>query len=248
MSKKDKPLDKIMKLSVIVPTLNEERGIGITLRELKKRVPKGAELIVTDGDSSDRTRQIAKNYAKVVWKKIGSPIKKSIAAGRNAGASVAHGDIFLFNDADSLPQKEFVKKALELFENDPSVVSVGCNVTPAHESLKARAFFWILNRIVEASVFLGRPVIAGNCVFYRSCAFWKAKGFDETMFASEDQDLSVRIARFGRVVFLPEFTAYTSSRRLKAMGWAGLMLDWGKTSFNFLFGIKTKRYAIVREI
>ncbi len=235
-------------LSVIVPTLNEERGIGRTLSGLKKRTPEGSELIVSDGDSSDGTRRIAKKIARVVWKKIGSPIKKSIAAGRNAGARAAHGDLLLFNDADTLPQKEYISEALELFEKNQEVVSVGCNVMPDHGRVNGKLFFWLLNRIVEASVWVNRPVIAGNCVFYRASAFWKAGGFDESMYASEDQDLSVRIARFGRVVFLPRFTAYTSGRRLKAMGWTGLLLDWGKTSFNFLFGIKTKRYAIVREV
>ncbi|HLD75572.1 MAG TPA: glycosyltransferase, partial [Candidatus Norongarragalinales archaeon] len=63
-----------MRLTVIVPTLNEERVIEHTLRKLKEIAPKDAELIVTDGDSSDRTRQIAKKYAKVVWKRIDSPV------------------------------------------------------------------------------------------------------------------------------------------------------------------------------
>ena len=183
-----------------------------------------------------------------MWKRIDSPVKKSIATGRNAGAKAAKGELFLFNDADTLPSREFVKEALRIFENEPDVVSVGCNVMPAHESAMARGFFWFLNRIVEVSGWLGRPVIAGNCVFYRASSFRKANGFDEEMYASEDQDLSVRMRKLGRVVFLPKFTALTSSRRLKHMGWIGLLTDWGRTSFNFLFGIKTKPYPILPQI
>ncbi|MBI5036763.1 glycosyltransferase [Candidatus Micrarchaeota archaeon] len=237
-----------MKLSVIVPTLNEERVIENTLKELRKRVPRDAEFIVSDGDSSDHTRQIAKKYAKIVWKHIDFPYKKSIAAGRNAGAKAAKGEILLFNDADTMPSKAFVEEALEVFRMQPEVASVGCNIMPLHESCIANVFFKFLNLIVRVAGSLGQPAISGNCVFYRAASFWKAKGFDESMFASEDQDLSRRMAKIGRVVLLPQHTAYTSSRRLKKMGWVGLLLDWGKTTFNYVFGIKTKRYAIVREI
>ena len=92
------------------------------------------------------------------------------------------------------------------------------------------------------------PAISGNCVAYRADAFWKIKGFDEEMEASEDQDLSVRMSRLGYVRFFNQYTAFTSSRRLKKFGWLGLFFDWGKTTLNFCLGRKNRRYAIVREL
>ena len=73
-------------------------------------------------------------------------------------------------------------------------------------------------------------------------------GFDEEMEASEDQDLCVRIAKRGAVVYDKNVVTFTSNRRLKKFGLFGLTWDWGKTTLNFLIGIKTKRYAIIREI
>jgi len=236
-----------MKLSVIVPALNEEKIIASTLRELKKRVPKGTQIIVADGNSIDSTRALAKKYAKVIREGSGNWTKSSIAAGRNAGAKTAAGEVFLFNDADSLPQKEFVDRALEILKSQPDVVSVGCEVRPSVSDWNTQLFFSLLNAIVRTSTWLGRPVIAGNCVFYRASAFWKVHGFDEDMHASEDQDLSLRIRKVGRVILLTQYTAYTSNRRLAQMGWLGLLNDWGHTTVNFLLGRKTKRYAIVRE-
>ncbi len=236
-----------MRLSIIVPTLNEASGIATTLKTIRRVTPKGTELIVADGHSTDSTPTIARKYANVVRERGRDWKNASIAAGRNAGARAAHGDIFLFNDADTLPQKEFIQKALEIMDCQPDVVSVGCEVRPDVSDWNTQLFFTILNGIVRVSTALGRPVIAGNCVFYRKDAFWKAHGFDEDMHASEDQDLSLRIAAFGRVVLLTQYVAKTSNRRLQQMGFLGLIRDWGGTTINFLLGKKTKRYAIVRE-
>ena len=237
-----------MKLSVIVPTLNEAQGIAATLKAVRRATSKGTELIVADGHSTDATRTIARKYANVVRERGRDWKNASIAAGRNAGARVAKGDVLLFNDADTMPQKEFVKKALEILENQPDVVSVGCEVRPDVSDWNTQLFFSVLNGIVRFSTAMGWPVIAGNCVFYRKDAFWKVHGFDEGMHASEDQDLSLRMSKIGRVVLLTQYTAYTSNRRLQQMGWLGLIRDWGGTTLNFVLGKKTKRYAIVREV
>jgi len=45
-------------LSIIIPTLNEELGIAATL----KQIGAGVEIIVVDGGSTDKTREIANNW------------------------------------------------------------------------------------------------------------------------------------------------------------------------------------------
>lgn len=132
--------------------------------------------------------------------------------------------------------------------DDPNIIGVGCKIMPESLGFMDTLLFEFLNLLIRMSVLVNRPSIAGNCVAYRKTAFNKIKGFDETMFASEDQDLCLRISKLGKVIYMPDVTAWTSSRRLKKMGWLGLAMDWGHTTFNFLLGIKTKRYAIVREI
>ncbi len=233
-----------MNLSAIVPSLNEEKLIAATLSHLKRVVPKGTQIIVADGHSSDRTRAIARHFANVVReaKKTGT----SIASGRNAGAKLAKGDVLLFCDADTKPEKAFVRQALRILDERKDVVSVGCEIRPDVSDWNTQAFFTFLNLIVRVSTFLGYPVVAGNCIFYRADAFRKAGGFDESMHASEDQDLSRRIAKIGKVVLLTRYTAKTSNRRLAHEGWVGLLKDWGGTTLNFLLGKKTKSYASLR--
>ena len=86
-------------ISIIIPTLNEEKYIENTLKALKNQDYNGKyEIIVADGMSKDRTVKIAQKYADKVIK-----VKKpGISAGRNAGAGIAKGGIFLFIDADTI--------------------------------------------------------------------------------------------------------------------------------------------------
>jgi glycosyltransferase involved in cell wall biosynthesis len=232
-------------LSIIIPTLNEEKIIGVILEKIRKAAPAGVEIIVADGRSHDHTVEIAlKHGARVVFEGRGFP---SIGSGRNAGAKVARADLFLFNDADTAPDPRFFDIVRKDFQ-DERVVGIGCKVMPDESGALTRAFFSFLNFLVRFSVWVGRPSIAGNCVAYRKKQFWQIKGFDEEMQASEDQDLCIRISKLGKVVYHHGIVAVTSSRRLKKFGLFGLIIDWGRTTINFLLGRKTKRYAIIREV
>lgn len=229
-------------LSVVVPTLNESLNIGRTLRYIRCIDPL-AELIVVDGGSTDGTIEIAKKYAnKVIVKK-----HRTIGAARNEGARVAKGEIILFVDADTVPHMEFFEKIRVICSRDHNVVGAGCVIMPRGLNFFESLFFYFLNFLVYLSVQLRRPAIAGSCVAYRRKAFWKVKGFDEEMAASEDQDLCVRIAKTGHVIFSPRIIAYTSSRRLRELGFFGLLLDWGSTTLNFLLGIKNKKYRLTHK-
>jgi len=84
---------RTQKVSVVIPARNEELGIGIVLRACK---PYADELLVVDGHSSDRTREIAEQHgARVIddnGKGKGDAIRVAIEA--------VTGDIIVFIDAD----------------------------------------------------------------------------------------------------------------------------------------------------
>src|SRR6476469_5799361 len=86
-------------LSIIIPTLNEGPHIELALAALAPLRQRGAELIVADGGSRDRTVEIARPLADRV---IAAP--RGRGAQMNAGAAAASGDTLLFLHADtSLP-------------------------------------------------------------------------------------------------------------------------------------------------
>jgi rSAM/selenodomain-associated transferase 2 len=85
-----------MTLSIIVPVLDEYASIEAALTALAPYRTRGCELIVVDGGSRDKTLALASPLADHV---LTAP--RGRAAQMNAGASVAHGDIFLFLHADT---------------------------------------------------------------------------------------------------------------------------------------------------
>jgi len=85
-----------MTLSIIMPVLDEAASIGAVLAALAPLRQRGAEVIVVDGGSRDRTAELAGPLADAV---IAAPPGR--AAQMNAGAAIARGDIFLFLHADT---------------------------------------------------------------------------------------------------------------------------------------------------
>jgi rSAM/selenodomain-associated transferase 2 len=92
-----------LKISIIIPTLNEERSIESTLINLTRQ-HHPHEIIVVDGGSNDKTVEIASRYAKVVSSGRGRALQM------NEGAYTATGDVFLFLHADTqLPNNALLK-------------------------------------------------------------------------------------------------------------------------------------------
>jgi glycosyltransferase involved in cell wall biosynthesis len=86
---------------VILPTINEEKGIGPTIdainREYFKKNNWDLEIVIVDGDSKDKTQEIAKEKgAKVI-------VEKSKGYGRayKTGMPQVTGDIIVTGDADA---------------------------------------------------------------------------------------------------------------------------------------------------
>ena len=202
-------------VSVIIPSLNEEKYIENCLKALKAQDYKGKyEIIVADGMSKDNTVKIAKKYAdKVIAVK-----KRGIAVGRNVGAKFAKGEILLFIDADTIASFNLITEIAKAFKKD--VVGVSCPVVPLSHNVSEFILFWFYNQFVKASLIAKKPQIAGMCCAYRKDVFEKVKGFNEKLKTLEDYDLSLRISKFGKIKFIESTFVLTSPRRIRA---------WGKT-------------------
>ena len=88
-------------LSIIIPTLNEEKYLPPLLDSIKKQDYKDYEVIVADAGSKDKTVEIAKKYGcKVVKGGL-------LPAGRNRGAEASKGDLLLFLDSDIILPPHF---------------------------------------------------------------------------------------------------------------------------------------------
>lgn len=99
-------------ISVVIPTLNEEKYIGQLLEQLQACALVN-EMIISDGGSSDGTSQIAKSYSKV--KLIQS--ERGRAVQMNNGAKVAKNEVLLFLHADSHLTKDGLNAIISSLKN-----------------------------------------------------------------------------------------------------------------------------------
>jgi len=236
---------KRLSVSIIIPTLNEEKYIEKTLKALKNQDFEGKfEIIVADGMSKDNTVKIAEKYAdKIILVK-----KRGIAAGRNEGARVAKGDVLIFVDADTVLLPNTISELVKAFK-EKKVVGAACPIIPLSAKIEDFFLYWGYNQYMKATLKTKRPHVPGICCAYRKDAFWEVNGFNEKMKAWEDYDLSERISKLGKIVLVESTLAITSPRRIKAWGKLGAVLKYLKLHFNYLLKGKSpcaKEYEPVR--
>lgn len=227
-------------LSIIVPTYNEETLIENTLRRIREGVKDfDHEIIVTDDGSTDGTVEKALPLADTVVRYNGE-LPKTIANNRNRGAAHAQGDIMVFVDSDVYlaEPKLFFSSVIKQFQDDPrlAAMTVSLRVSPEAETIADRlvlAFFDISFRLMNNV--LGFGVAHGKCMCVRASAFRAIKGFNNSIVASEDSELFIRLSRTGRTFLDPTLRAYFSGRRAHAIGWTKLLWRWTLNGLGILF-------------
>ena len=173
-----------MKLSVIIPAYNEEIELPQCLRLVKEAFavlesenPNLTwELIVADNNSTDSTASIAKGAGATV---VFEPINQ-IARARNAGASAATGEWFLFIDADSILHLDSVREMLEAIESG-EVGGGGCLVRMDDAPRWGKFGIGIWNTLSRTMKWA-----AGSFVYCRGEAFHAVGGFDQQYYAAEE--------------------------------------------------------------
>src|SRR2546423_1762943 len=108
------------RISVILPCRNEERFIGPCLDSfLDTAWPKDRlELLVVDGMSNDRTRDIVGHYArKHPWIRLVDNPKRIVPTALNLGIKAATGDIIVRMDAHVVYPPEYLTKLVAALES-----------------------------------------------------------------------------------------------------------------------------------
>lgn len=197
-------------LSVVIPTLNEERHIGSLLSDIASQTRRADEVIVVDAGSEDGTVSIVEGFPGVVLL-TGSP---PVAVGRTLGGLSARGDVLIFLDADVRLPKRFLEGFFEEFEDRG--LDVACPVYAPHRStLAIRSVFAFFNLLFKAFERL-LPSGAGHCIAVRAEVFRKSRGFDPAL-KFDDIELIRRLSKGDRFGIVSE-RIYVSDRRYREHG------------------------------
>lgn len=203
-----------MPISVIIPTLNEERAITPTLAHTATLG--FDELIVVDGGSTDTTPARLESYRLSTQSSALSPVYWVTAPpGRarqmNEGAKAGRGEVFLFLHADTqLPQN--AKTVIDTVLADQQVVGGRFDVQFDHPSMWGT----MISKTMNWRSRLSGLATGDQALFVRRSVFEQMGGFTD-MPLMEDLEFSRRLKRKGRTAALTA-TVTTSFRRWEQQG------------------------------
>lgn len=220
-----------MKLSIIIPTYNEEEYLPALLESIGEQDFTDYEVIVADADSEDDTRKIAEEYGcRVV--EGGMP-----AAGRNRGAEVARGELLLFLDADLVLTDGYLRDAVEEFESENLGIAI-TQMIPLSTRRRDKILHEFANRfmILVESI---KPHGAGCYgILARKELHERVGGFDESLDFGEDTDYIERIGKISRFRVLRKPRVLVSIRRLEKEGLRNLAFKYTKSTIYDFMGKK----------
>jgi rSAM/selenodomain-associated transferase 2 len=218
-----------VRLSIIIPTLNEAASIGELLKRLEPMRARGTELIVVDADSTDATRDIAAPLADHVLTS-----ERGRATQMNAGATVASGDTLLFLHADSMLPTNGDELIIDALSN--SSLKWGrfdINIAGTHGMLPVIA--WFMNHRSR----LTGIATGDQGIFVTRQAFNAVSGFPAQPLM-EDVAICVRLARVSRPIYI-DTRITTSGRRWEKHGvWRTIFLMW-RLRLNYFMGADPAR-------
>ena len=210
-------------ISVVVPTYNEEQNIERCLASLADQtVPRESyEIIVVDGDSKDRTRELAEPLADQVFIQT----SKRVGGARNDGAMAARGDIVATTDADCILPRDWVERIERNFA-ERDIVQLYGTVYPIEDSFRNRLSLLGANTFSRLG-YHTRTIyftLGCNTAFDRD-AFVRA-GMYRCIDAGDDLEIAQRMRRIGAVYLDPGLAVGFSMRRYQQFGTLKSVYEW----------------------
>ncbi len=226
-------------LSIVIPTLNEEKFLPLLLSSIKIQSFSDYEIIVSDGGSRDNTREIALNSGCrfVVDLKHHHPSWQ-----RNNGAALARGDVILFLDADTVLQADFLKKVIDEF-NSKGLSGAGFYIKFNPNKPSYNIYSFLYNSFCFWRQYFA-PASIGAGIMIKKETHDLIKGFDTEIYVAEDYDYCYRLSRHGKFRMITSTRLLYSSRRLQKEGGIRVGLKWGSMALFTLFNFKIKKKIV----
>jgi glycosyltransferase involved in cell wall biosynthesis len=222
--------------------LQEEKLLDATLSTFPKSIRERyhAELIVSDGGSTDRTLEIASAHADhVVMNHDGH--RQTIAEGRHVGAQAAQGKVFIFINGDTVPKdvEMFFETVLAFTRRTGRYARASALACPVHVAPWERlpldnVFHGLQNSYTRMLNALRIGAGRGECQIVRREVYERVGGYRLSIAAGEDFDLFARIGLVARVRFAKECTVYESPRRFRKFGYLHVLFSWIRNAMSVL--------------
>lgn len=240
---------------MIIPTYQEEKIIEKQLKRFTRQLRQkyAFEVIVSDGGSTDSTASLASPHCdKLVIHN--EKRRQTISEGRNKGAEVALGEIFVFMNIDSFPDDmdRFFSFLIKWFKDEKmkKYGAIACKVLPCPDEKKFidKVFYFLINNYFSLLNTINIGMGRGECQIIRREIFEKEKGYNIKFVAGEDYDLYRRIAKISKIYSDGYPIIYESPRRFREEGYLPVLGKWflNSMSITILNKSMSKEWKAVR--
>lgn len=187
-------------VSFCIPTYNNESTIKACLSSYRNQNYQNIEIVVVDNGSTDRTVEIARQYADTIKFDDGG-----IGSVRKTSVEAANGEILGLFDSDIvLPHEGWLHNAVQYFNYSDEVSTVWPeNVAPPDSPPTTQVYFRLWHAIEEDRIETGRGPFGGGNSLFRREALEDVGGIDQSLHYVEDMDWAKRLQEAGyQVVYL----------------------------------------------
>ncbi len=211
------------KVSIVIPAYNEEKYIGRTLFSLLKSEQKtdiSYEVILVDNNSTDKTVEVAKKFQSGVDLRLIHERRQGRGVARARGFKEARGEIILSADADTIFYSGWIETLTKELKGGTVGVTTSCKINDASPLTNWTLNFFQPKLMVIYRMFTGHFWLSGFSSGILKSVYEKSGGFDTSLQAQEDLDLSFRVAKLGKIKFINKPVTF-SGRRFQQGIWFG---------------------------
>jgi glycosyltransferase involved in cell wall biosynthesis len=214
-------VDKKFDISIVIPAKNEENNLKALLGDIKKQKLKISrrenlkiEIIVADAESTDKTREVARES--------GARVVKGGHAyfGRNQGVKIAGAPIVYLMDADIRVGRNFIRNSIKEFGKKKFDIALMDNYPwwVGRENIIERfllaSLFWLTNQISRLLHKTKKPIGISTCFICQRDVYLKIGGFDQKIYCQGDTEMVERLVAKGyRLGVLNNVFIWASTRK-----------------------------------
>lgn len=207
-----------IRLAVVIPAYNEEKTLPALLESLNKQKTRHSfEVIVSNNNSTDKTATIIEEYQKKMGNlKTVFEKEQGIGITRKTGFEFADAEIMAGTDSDITMPEDWVERVVNYFDNEDIVALVGCYKFRDKGAFVnflfyySEIFFDFIHRLITGSY-----GFRGTNFATRSTTYKESGGMNASISALEDIELSMRIAKLGKIKYAPSLVVYSTYRRFE---------------------------------
>lgn len=222
-------------ISIVIPTLNEEKNIKICIDSLLNQTYKASEIIIVDS-GNDATY----NFCKELGLNVIKTEKGNIAKARHEGFMAAKSQVIVSTDADTVFDKNWLYTIAKEFElNNIDCIYGPVTFKDGNVILRKLSGPLFKAFVYFSKIFFRKNYITGMNFAIKKDFYTKIGGFDSSRITAEDVDLGFRMSGKGKIVYKHSLKVYTSSRRYMHYGIVKVQIHHFKNYLNLFFKNKT---------